>query len=620
MARTLGTSSYDDQLLELGETYRDALTTDLDQLRALLAAVGTRPCVFVGSGGALAVARFAAELHERRTRTFARSATPLELRTLLPSLDAAMVIFSAGARHADTRRAIQLAARAGIAPIGLVTHRPTDDFEGLAGYSAAWIVSIPLERRDGFLATHSTLAMATMLLRATNGAELPSSLPAFDEVDHPPLRRSVVVLVAPGYRAVGTDLETRLAETGVAQAQVTDYRNFAHGRHHGLSRNLDDTTIVALVDPDVKALADATLRQMPAEAHIVQLTTRLKWPIGVLDLLVGSMRLLAPTARCHGLDPARPRVPEFGRRLYHLSSGQTPASNTFDAVSRKLAVLGLLEHRGLRSGYEDALDEWLTDVQQATIGGVVVDYDGTVCETDRRFEPPEPSVRAAFLSLLEAGVVVGFASGRGSSLHRELRSWLPFALWERVELGLYNGGLLLTLDQPLEPSNGEGTPFATIEESLRDGPFSELIDVEARPHQIGVQGRAGGVIGPGALAQLASELAARTPGAALKAVASAHSVDIVPASSSKRAVLDRVLSRVDGATVAIGDQGQLGGNDFELLAATRWSLSVDRCSADPTRCWNLDLRGQRGPLVLDRYLRALKIQRRGVRFRWPRST
>jgi hypothetical protein len=80
--------------------------------------------------------------------------------------------------------------------------------------------------------------------------------------------------------------------------------------------------------------------------------------------------------------------------------------------------------------------------------------------------------------------------------------------------------------------------------------------------------------------------------------------------------VEHVRERADGAVMAIGDQGHLGGNDFELLAATPWSLSVDRCSADPTRCWNLDSTGRRGPDVLLRYLRALKRQRQGIRFRW----
>ena len=44
-------------------------------------------------------------------------------------------------------------------------------------------------------------------------------------------------------------------------------------------------------------------------------------------------------------------------------------------------------------------------------------------------------------------------------------------------------------------------------------------------------------------------------------------------------------TRLQHLVLAIGDQGDLGGNDFELLASSRWTLSVDRCSADPARCW-----------------------------------
>jgi len=61
----------------------------------------------------------------------------------------------------------------------------------------------------------------------------------------------------------------------------------------------------------------------------------------------------------------------------------------------------------------------------------------------------------------------------------------------------------------------------------------------------------------------------------------------------------------------LGDQGHVGGNDFELLAATRWSLSIDRCSSDPTRSWNLVQSGQKGPAALILYLRALQRRRRG---------
>jgi hypothetical protein len=91
---------------------------------------------------------------------------------------------------------------------------------------------------------------------------------------------------------------------------------------------------------------------------------------------------------------------------------------------------------------------------------------------------------------------------------------------------------------------------------------------------------------------------------------------VVLCETSKRAVLAAVQTETPGQVLAIGDQGHVGGNDFELLAATSASLTVDRCSSDPTRCWNLDDTGHRGPDVLITYFRALRQSRRALRFFW----
>ena len=69
----------------------------------------------------------------------------------------------------------------------------------------------------------------------------------------------------------------------------------------------------------------------------------------------------------------------------------------------------------------------------------------------------------------------------------------------------------------------------------------------------------------------------------------------MPVTVSKSAVVADAMTRTGRPMLAIGDQGQPGGNDFDLLACYRYSLSVDRCSADPTRCWNLAPAGQAGP-------------------------
>jgi hypothetical protein len=114
---------------------------------------------------------------------------------------------------------------------------------------------------------------------------------------------------------------------------------------------------------------------------------------------------------------------------------------------------------------------------------------------------------------------------------------------------------------------------------------------------------------------MAQESISTPPALPLKATASGHSIDVIPTDSAKTQTLARVEANCAASVIAFGDQGQVGGNDFELLAATELSLSVDRVSADPSRCWNLDDRGERGPDLLYRYLRSFHALRDGFAFR-----
>ena len=76
------------------------------------------------------------------------------------------------------------------------------------------------------------------------------------------------------------------------------------------------------------------------------------------------------------------------------------------------------------------------------------------------------------------------------------------------------------------------------------------------------------------------------------------------------------MQETGGEVLAIGDQGHCDGNDFELLARTNWSLSVDRVSPDLSRCWNLADAPALGPEVLLRYLAKLYNTTNGWRMRW----
>jgi hypothetical protein len=264
----------------------------------------------------------------------------------------------------------------------------------------------------------------------------------------------------------------------------------------------------------------------------------------------------------------------------------------------------------------------------APIACILVDYDGTVCTTAGRFDPPSNELQESFVRLLRQGIVVGFVSGRGKSLPESLQQWLPVDLQSRVAIGLYNGAIRGILDdiQALEPR--EAGPFAETAGARRaardlQGLATRFGGVlEARPFQVSLEAGTGKSAHWPALARAVEELVARENldgRIRLKAVRSAHSIDVIPASSTKNLLRSNIESMQTrpGATLAIGDRGGLGGNDYELLAFDSLTLSVDQVSGDPSRCWNLADNGPGGPDLLSRYLTAVKPDRQKVHtFRW----
>lgn len=598
--------NYATELAELPGTYQRCLASDVvDDVANVVLRPG--PMVFVGSGGALAVARLAADLHISATGDLAVAMTPLEAVSANLASNCGLVLFTASGKHPDAVMAVQAARARGASHLGIVSARTRDELPAPLTELDVCIATVPTPS-DGFLATNSVLAMATLLCRV-HGATLPAHLPAPKPENAHALRRSTIAIAAPLLAAVAVDLETRLSETGLAFVQATDFRNLAHGRHVGLLRNLEDVTVVAIADEGSKRLAARTIDLLPPGTDVRRVESALPWPGSVVDLLAQSMRIVGATGESQTLDPGRPGVAPFGRRLYHLPVARLLESRLPNPVDRKARQLPGVA----RSTVEGAYQAWREGVAGEPIGAVVLDYDGTCCPTWDRFRPPPAEVQSELTRLIGSGIVVGFASGRGRSIHADTRSWLPERMWTAVHVGLYNGSCILRLsDDPADYTGCDGE-LAAIAERLESIDLGDVLKVERRRTQVSVAAADGRTSGENLLPTVRAVMA-RSPELHGKAFASAHAVDIVADDSGKVAVLSEVAATVEGAVLAIGDQGHADGNDFELLAASPMSLSVDRCSADLTRCWNLDERGEGGPRLLVRYLEAIRVRRGVARF------
>lgn len=606
---------YSRELQELPTTLATAIEADLTPLRRALLRVGGGPARFIGTGGTLALARLAADLHEDAVRQPARVLTPLQF-VQAPRLGrTGVVLFSARAKHPDALLALNEMSGGWYRPAVLVTHRASEEI-ATAEKTDLRVVQVPKPAlREGFLATNSVLAMAAMLVQA-HGANLTSDVieDSGGYAEQVPIERQrLLVLYPPSLAAVAIDIETRLSELGLAAVQLADLRNIAHGRHTGLARNAADTTVLTISDRDsgvfAQAVTDIVRTSGAAHAHW---HADLEWPLATIRLLVASMHLTHRFASAQGVDAGRPSVPQFGRVLYNQPIRRLLHRAAEGAVERKLAALGIgTAPTETREKFAEAYVAWRRALASTVFGGLVLDYDGTVCATSRRTQHPRGDIQDELIGLLGRGLSLGFASGRGRSLHVALREWVPKEHWDRVMVGLYNGAVRLPLTDDLEDIREPSELMAAANERLLSSVLAGLVTAEPRSAQVTVHAAAA-PFRPDRLAEIVSDVLTGGEPLPVKIVASGHSLDVVAVDTSKVAVLDDLRSTTGCDVLAIGDQGDLGGNDFEMLASTEWSITVDRCSPDPTRCWPTDELGRRGPEALLAILKSLRHENGNV--------
>ncbi len=251
-----------------------------------------------------------------------------------------------------------------------------------------------------------------------------------------------------------------------------------------------------------------------------------------------------------------------------------------------------------RNAWRAERDRWVALVESLTIRAVVIDYDGTLCEVADRFGTPATTIGAALTRLIEAGMLVGVATGRGDSVLKRFRSQ-----FQREGVGTSTCGNVQRWSVLLVARNAR-----IVDGSARsDSPC-------ARTARAGRQSRGRRQLSPASNAAYRAGASCCSPGrcparfvreaiaghrdlASLHVYASGHTVDIVADGISKTLVVETLRNELgrtgaDGAIIppglertpstpfvservsphvmTIGDQGQAGGSDSHSLC-THWA-------------------------------------------------
>lgn len=636
---------YQNELERLRETYRAALAVNVaspDGLAATLTKAAQWELISVGSGGSFTVAAAMAEFHEQATGMLARAMTPLELVSNSQLADDKIItLISAEGKNNDIIEALRVVFARSPRDINIVTNTPANRVTRLAqriGTVNVHVLKVP-GGRDGYLAVNSLFMTATVLARAYGvissrfPGEFPASIDDFRIGDTDPAtclitrhksidkvlsRPTVVVLFDPELRSAAIDIESKLTEAGLVNVQLADLRSFAHGRHFWLSRHGKETGIIALISPHGRRIWESSQRTLPPGIPVLDLEFDDTYPLNVLAGLWCGMHLVGRAGILAQLDPGKPGVPDFGRKLYHQSirralSPRLPDRR--DPIIDKARRLGApLERSGLTT-LSDAHRRFIEKLQQSTFDTLICDYDGTLCHLTNRHDPLDHAIATELNRLLEKGVRLAFASGRGDSLINALRAAIHPPYWSSIIAALYNGAGVQRLDEE-EPtiwadSDNELTQARQVAERLiaQGVPITAISD---HPGQLSL--RLGAGVRPRDVWFVVCDAFARERLGGIRVVLTSHSLDVLGRNTSKTNILAALKEKFGNCDVLVmADQLAWPGNDFEFTKIAI-CISCDVASFDIDNGWNLAPAGKRSADAALWYLRRMATPTTG-RFR-----
>lgn len=617
--------AFENELSNVNDTFKFSLSRDTKIVEQFLSRISSIPLIVVGSGGSYSAAK-AFELFAQSSglSPLAKAMTPFELNSY-PRLvkENACVLLTAGGNNRDTVNAFKFISELEPQEFLSICMRDKSKIHKLASeYSKIYFYegAIPFGK-DGYLAVNSLFSIVTILIKAFHEIypnnvfyNIDSTVNFIYSRDSEIKKQNIETLMR--YRTYITlyggiatpaafDLESKFSEAALGAVQLTDFRNFAHGRHYWLSQNASDTCIIMFISPNEEDIAKATMKVLPPEIPIIEIRTNKDNSFGVLDLLYQVFLYTQLIGEVKKTDPGRPKVKDYGRKLFHINYNfwSPHRSNPYKGISKRAVYRKCGTSELLFSKYEQSFFMFAKSITSKQFQAVIFDYDGTIKNVmDKNFDP---KISSKLIEMLHNNVQLGIATGRGKSVKEELRDIIPSPYWKKVIIAYYNGGAIASLDNDAIPDVNiqADSSLQSIYNKIKSV-VPNVSNIELRPKQISMI--FDGCNDPSIEIRI-REICAHHSN--IKIWKSGHSIDIVTSDCSKLNILDYIKAPY---VLTIGDSGGIEGNDYELLS-TPYSLSVDKVSKSFDSCWNCSPLGINGPDATIFYLNSLmEVTNQGV--------
>lgn len=620
---------FNEELDEIGTTNRYYKGSNVDRLISFtIQSIGT-PILAVGSGGSFSVAK-AYEKMVVGLSGVCKAITPAELLSEKGAKNQFIILFTAGGNNSDIVNAYEYTRL--IEPLNylVVCLSSSSKVEKHCKKNHdRRCLAYPLPgKRDGFLAVNSIIAFLTMFQMVNtyiSGENSSVEIQREDiSVDSKFLEKGNVIALSGWYlSAVAIDFESKCAEAGLLAVQPIALRNFVHGRHNWISKKRDDTAIVAFIEPKERKVLTSILKNIPSIPTII-IESKHDGFLSILEVFPRMLSLVQQEGKARGIDPGRPGVQDFGKKTYHTSFSLVAADKDQKRRRRSLAIRALyrknphaMHVQDIEAG-ETQYRQFIDKIGQTHYDSLVLDYDGTIIERDNTESTVYQDIIKQLVEFAERGIKIGFATGRGSSIVRQLKRNIPEYLWGQISIACYNGSCTFHLDQSETELESQKTCEAIVQGKSLFKSITHLLGtfgiqeehVQIRRYQASIKTTDMTHYKKATICKALKEHIALHANN-LQLIVSDHSFDLAPSHVSKTAIAKELNKDHARTTLYIGDAGALYGSDFAILNKFD-GLSVNLVSSINEGCWNLASLGNYGPNATKEYLSYVQMNADGT--------
>lgn len=624
---------YENELMMIARTYEEGIHADTSVIEKFLAI--NAPMLIVGSGGSFSAAK-AIEYQCTRIGMMAKAITPLQLEEHQNVIYSSKVLLlTARGNNHDIINAFRYCDKLeaeGILCICFSTKSAIRREFRPNGHLLLWENDMSFGK-DGYLSVNSLIAMVVIMAKAVyhyskeeyfhlteaNPFVVTDKLLKKYEGMQQLQKDSMIILHGGATTQVAVDMESKFSETALGNIQLVDFRNFAHGRHYWMAERGENTGIIAFVDAEQRELADKTLRLIPDGIPVDMIMTEDTGFLGILRLYLEMFCIVHSAGKRIGVNPGKPKVPDYGRKLYHINF-KYHNQNIIKQMDRSVSLRAAYRKNGnctiscgMFEEYVKGARKAVEDLRKRRFKCLVFDYDGTLHwkeESDTEWQ-----IFEILNQLLSQGIKIAIATGRGKSVRIEMKNRIEPQYRKNVGIGYYNGAVCGFLDNDKIPCiNEEIMPqlemlYDTMKEETVCKTFISGWE-KPKPQQwsLGLESRQG----KENVSKILQEMVHCEEN--LKMAFSSHSMDIMERSVVKQNVVYFMRERIENLGIDdclyIGDAGCLGGNDFDMLMLG--GLSVDRVSKNRENCHNLAPLGFRQLEATLYYLKHMKAEEDGA--------